>query len=70
VIHLVDHPCYVLGFTVTAWWRFHSKRRAADVQRHIMEEVEFPGGTLIINVEGSNYCFGRKLRFKRGARVI
>ncbi len=70
VSHLAENRCYVLGFTVSPWWRFHSRRRAADVQRRILETVAFPGETFVINIEGDNYRFGRKLRFRRGARII
>lgn len=70
VQHFPDRPLYVLGHKVTAWWSLHSKKRAAEVQRQIVENVKFPGETLIINVEGDNYRFGRKLRFMRGSRIL
>ncbi len=70
VTHLPENVCYVLGYTVSPWWRFHSRRRAAEVHRQIMENLAFPGETFVLNVEGDNYRFGRKLRFRRGARLI
>jgi hypothetical protein len=36
----------------------------------IQERVQFPGETLIFNVEGENYRFGRKFTWIRGSRVL
>ena len=62
VEHLAHRPCYVLGFTVTGPFRFHSTKRAGEVLQRIQGAVQFPGETLILNVEGENYKFGRKVR--------
>jgi Zn-dependent protease with chaperone function len=70
VEHLAHLPCYVLGYRVTGFFQLHSKRRAMEVLRQIQESVPFPGETLIINVEGGNYRFGRKFRWMRGARIL
>jgi hypothetical protein len=65
-----ENPCYVLGYTITPWWRLRSKRRATEIQSRILESVSFPGEALVLNVEGDNYRFGRKLRFRRGSRIL
>ena len=70
VKHFPDRPLYVLGHTVSRWWSVHSKRRAQEVQQRILDSVSFPGQALILNVEGDNRRFGRKLRFMRGARIV
>jgi hypothetical protein len=70
VNYMSEHPCYVLGYTVTPWWRLRSKRRAAEIQQRVVASVSFPGETLVLNVEGKNYRFGRKLRFRRGSRIL
>ena len=70
VRYLPQRPCYVLGFTVGSLLRWHSKRRAAEVLARIRETGSFPGETLILNVEGENYRFGRKLRWMRGSRIL
>lgn len=70
VRHLADNPCFVLGYRVTPWYRLHSKRRAQEVMEQIRQSVRFPYETLIVNVEGDNYRFGRKLAWKRGTRVV
>jgi hypothetical protein len=70
VTYLQDSPCYVLGYRVTAWYQFHSKARAQEVLRGINESIQFPGETMILNVEGPYYRFGRKFRWMRGARVV
>jgi Zn-dependent protease with chaperone function len=71
VKHFPDRPCYVLGFTVESAWRPSTKRRrAAEVQQQLTQGVNYPGETLILNVEGENYRFGRKLRWMRGSRIL
>jgi hypothetical protein len=70
VRHFLHRPCYVLGYSATGTFRFHSKRRSAEVLARIRETVSFPGETLIISVERDNYRFGRKFRWMRGARIV
>jgi len=70
VRHLSHHPVYVLGFSTTGPLRLHNKRRAADVQQRILDEVAFPGETIVVCVDGDNRQFGRKLFWKRGARLL
>ena len=70
VAYLPHRPCYVLGFAVAGPFRFHTKKRAAEVLAKIQETVRFPGETLIINVEGENYRFGRKFRWMRRSRIL
>jgi hypothetical protein len=70
VKHLVHRPCYVFGFTVARAFSFQNKRRAAEVLERIRTGVTFPGETTILNVEGANYPFGRKLRWMRGSRIL
>ncbi|MGV3626778.1 MAG: M48 family metallopeptidase [Betaproteobacteria bacterium] len=68
--YLPQHSCYVLGYTVTHPLWIHSKKKAADVQQKIMETVEFPGATMVFNVEGGNYRFGRKFRGLKSGRIV
>jgi Zn-dependent protease with chaperone function len=70
VRHLEEIPCYVLGYRVSGFFQLHSKRRAQEVLREIKELECFPGETIIVNVEGDNYRFGRKLRWRYGARIV
>ncbi|QKT02794.1 hypothetical protein HUS23_02695 [Ectothiorhodospiraceae bacterium 2226] len=70
VKHFAHRPLFILGFGVTGVLRPHSKSRAVRVLNLIQERVSFPGETMILNVEGDNYRFGRKLRWKRGARIV
>jgi Zn-dependent protease with chaperone function len=65
-----ERPCYVLGFRIARLFGWYSKRRAAEVLARIQETVSFPGETLILNVEGENYRFGRKLFWMRGSRIV
>ena len=70
VKHLAHRPCYVFGFRVKSWWQWHRKARVAEALRQIRASVNFPGETMIINVEGDNYRFGRKFSWMRGARIL
>lgn len=69
-LHFQQYPCYVLGFSTTGMLSLHTKRRVADVLQKIQASVRFPGETLIINVEGGNYRFGRKFWWMGGARIL
>jgi Zn-dependent protease with chaperone function len=70
VAHMSERPCYVLGFTVGSFFHWYTKRRAAEVLQRVKESVAFPAETLILNVEGGNYRFGRKFRWMRGSRIV
>jgi Zn-dependent protease with chaperone function len=70
VKYMPAHACYLLGFTTGGFLRPQRERRAAEVLRGIQTGVSFAGETLIINVEGGNYRFGRKLRWMRGSRIL
>ena len=70
VANFPERPCYVLGYTVSSWFTLLSKQRVAAVLQAIQETVAFPGETLILNVEGGNYRFGRRFFWMRGARVV
>jgi Zn-dependent protease with chaperone function len=70
VVHLADRPFFVLGFTCTAPLRFYRIKRANEVLKKIQETLRFPGETWIINVEGENSRFKRKLKRIKGARVL
>jgi len=70
VQHFPQNPCYVLGFSASGMLQLHTKRRVAEMLLAIQTSVRFPGETLIINVDGGNYRFGRKFRWMRGARIL
>jgi Zn-dependent protease with chaperone function len=69
VKHMPERICYVFGYTVGTFFRWHSKRRAAEVLAALQEKVSFPGETLILCVEGENRAFGGKFRWMRGSRI-
>lgn len=70
VEHFPQRPCYVFGFSVGRWFQWDNPRHTRDVLVKIQSSVRFPGNTLIVNVEGDNYRFGRKFRRQRGARIL
>jgi hypothetical protein len=43
---------------------------AHAAQEEILSSCEFPGEALVVNVDGENYRFARKLRRCQGARII
>jgi len=68
VRHYPERAFYILGFTVR--FALRAKRMRSEVQQRILNEVKFPGETMIINVEGDNYRFGRKFAWMRGSRIL
>lgn len=68
VKHHPERPLYVLGFTIRMALR--TKRLRAEIQQRIVNEVSFPGETIVLSVEGDNYRFGRKFRWMRGSRIL
>ncbi len=70
VVHFPHRPCYVLGFTNGGAFRLYNKRRVSEALAEIKNTVQLPGETLILNVEGKNYRFGRKFFWMRGARIL
>jgi Zn-dependent protease with chaperone function len=63
-------PVYVFGFVVTAPFAMHSQGRANKVLRLIHELVQFPGETILINVEGDNRRFRKKLGKVAGGQIL
>jgi hypothetical protein len=70
VRHLPESPVYVLGFKVTRWWQIRNAADSHAVTQRIRQEVEFPGSALIVNIEGSNRRFAKKIRRVRGSRIL
>jgi Zn-dependent protease with chaperone function len=70
VARLAHRKLYVLGYRSSFPLQPGAKKRAAAAMQAIQEHVQFPGETLIINVEGENYRFGRKFAWMRGSRVL
>lgn len=70
VRYLAHRPFYVLGYSATRFFRWHSEKRALDVARRIRQTIEFPGETIVVNVDGKNYRFGRKFRRMRWSRIV
>ena len=69
VQHFPGEPLYILGVKSTGFLQLHNRQRTAAVVQAIREGIELPGDTIIIDVEGSNYRFGRKLRRVKRARI-
>lgn len=61
---------YVFGFSVTPWYWVHRQARANAVMARLQADIEFPGEATLICVDGRNYRFGRKLRWRKGSRIL
>jgi hypothetical protein len=70
VAHFTHRTLYVLGYRSSFPLQPGVKKRAAAAMQALQERVQFPGETLIINVEGENYRFGRKFAWMRGSRIL
>jgi len=69
VKHRADLPLYVLGFSVTTFG-FTGNARTQAVMEELRSAVQFPGETLIINIEGVNRAFAREFAAAPDARII
>ena len=68
--HFPEAPMYVLGFKSGRWWQMYDSANAHALTQRIRQEVQFPGDTLIVNIEGSNRRFDDKLRHVEGSRIL
>lgn len=68
--YLSHIPLYALGFTSTRALQIHNTKRAANTLEQIKTKIRFPGETIIFDVEGKNYRFGRKFKIMRGSRIL
>ncbi len=64
-----EQPLYVLGFSCTPWWGIYRRKREAGIGQRIVDELNLPGEIFCLSIDGDNYRFGRKFRWKRGTRV-
>ena len=69
VTYRPDVPLYVLGFDATSLG-FTGNARTLAVMQQLRDQVQFPGETLIINVDGADERFGREFRAMAGSRIL
>jgi Zn-dependent protease with chaperone function len=65
-----DVPLYVLGFKITRGWAPRNAVLAHAILQRLKQEIQFPGETLIVNIEGSNGRLAPRLKGMRGARIL
>lgn len=65
-----EQPLYVVGFSCTPLWGFYRRKREAGIGQRIVDELKLPGEIFCLSIDGDNYRFGRKFRWRRGARVV
>ena len=68
--HFPQVPMYVLGFKSARWWQMHDAANAHALTHRIRQEVQVPGDTLIVSIQGSNSRFADKLRHVKGSRIL
>jgi hypothetical protein len=69
VTYRPDVPLYVLGFSATSLG-FTGNARTLAVMQQLRDQVQFPGETLIINVDSADERFGREFRAMAGSRIL
>lgn len=69
VVNFPEIPCYVLGFGLSGMNFMAGGRRTAALER-IRDEVEFPGETLIMCLDGDNKAFRKLLKNVQSARIF
>ena len=70
VTYFPEHTLFVLGFSCTPWWSVFRRQRVEKTGQLIADQVTLPGEIFFLSVEGDQYKFGRKFRWRRGARVL
>jgi hypothetical protein len=69
VTYRPDVPLYVLGFSAASL-AFTGNARTLAVMQQLRDQVQFPGETLIINVDSADERFGREFRAMAGSRIL
>ncbi len=70
VKYLPQQASYLLGFSITSFFQWHSAKRASEIQNQIVTLRSFPGSGLVINVDGENAAFGKKMAKVAGSVLI
>jgi Zn-dependent protease with chaperone function len=70
VKYLPQQANYVLGFSVSGRFQFHSSKRASAAHEQIAALSGFPGVTMVINIDGENAGFGKKMAKVVGSVLI
>jgi hypothetical protein len=68
--YLPEKPLYILGFTSSPWWKLNDAANRHALTQQIRQEVKFPGDTLIVALDGTQWGFGKKMRRVKGARIV
>lgn len=69
VVNFPEIPCYVLGFSLSGMSLLAGGRRTAALEQ-IRDEVEFPGETLILCLDGDNKSFRNPLKNVAESRIL
>ncbi len=70
VIYLPEQASYVLGFSISGMFRRFNSKRANEAAAQISALEGFPGPTLIMNIDGDNAAFGKKMAKVFGSVLI
>jgi Zn-dependent protease with chaperone function len=68
--YLPEHPLYIAAFSVTPWYRSRDFAASQAVMQELRDRVDWPGHTLILNVEIQPRAIRAKLRRVSQARIV
>ncbi len=66
--HFPEEPLYLLGFSCSRLLELRNRGRVADAMVRL-RQIEFPGETLLVSVEGENRRFVKKLKRVEDSRI-
>ena len=69
VKHFPESPLYILAFSVTRFYQLHSSKRV-KVAMDSLVTISVPDTTMMLNIDGDNYKFGRKAKKVGGSRIL
>lgn len=70
VLHLPEQRCYVLGFVLQSHLPWQRIKRIRVLQQRLLSEVQYPGETLVLSLDGRNRGFRRLFKVVEGARLF
>lgn len=67
--HFPEEPLYLLGFSCSGVFEWRSRGRIAEAMSRL-RQIEFPGETLLVSVEGDNRQFVKKLKRVPDSQIL
>jgi Zn-dependent protease with chaperone function len=67
--HFPEEPLYLLGFSCSRMFEWRSRGRTAEAMTRL-HQIEFPGETLLVSIEGDNRQFVKKLKRVPASQIL